>query len=126
MASAQGLINRRNRDLLQAGFWNYLREDITFSLYESCPLKMDLSPVPLLCSHETDQDYLNSISLILGRIVNMAFGRQNKTERDALVKYLQQWRSFRPSRLEPFSRCEMGNSQNLPSLWFTQECHGMS
>ncbi|KAM0425160.1 hypothetical protein ACHAPT_009721 [Fusarium lateritium] len=58
-----------------AGFWNYLREDITFSLFEKCPLKMDLTATPLLVNHRSAQDYLNSITLILGKIINTTFGR---------------------------------------------------
>ncbi|KAK1237103.1 hypothetical protein MKX07_005982 [Trichoderma sp. CBMAI-0711] len=60
--------------LLAAGFWNYLREDITFSLFEGCPLKMDVteSAAPSLADDGNDQQ-LHSISLILGQIINKAF-----------------------------------------------------
>ncbi|KAJ4319568.1 hypothetical protein N0V84_006298 [Fusarium piperis] len=57
-----------------AGFWNFLREDITFSLFEKCPLKMDLAATPLPVNHGSAH-YLNSITLILGKIINTTFGR---------------------------------------------------
>ncbi|KAM0236062.1 hypothetical protein ACHAPO_005286 [Fusarium lateritium] len=71
MASIHDVLSGNLRaGLLGAGFWNYLREDITFSLFENCPLKMNLDNTPLIIHHESDQDYLNSITLILAAILH--------------------------------------------------------
>ena len=51
--------------LLAAGFWNYLREDITFSLFETCPLKMDLNRM-VAPNFALGESHLHSVSLILG------------------------------------------------------------
>ncbi|KAI7778756.1 phytanoyl- dioxygenase [Diaporthe eres] len=67
------LIDYLGSGLRTAGFWNYLREDITFSLFQRCPLKIDLDQMPLPSEHDTDQSYLNTVSLILGRIINACF-----------------------------------------------------
>ncbi|KAK2475442.1 hypothetical protein H9L39_13035 [Fusarium oxysporum f. sp. albedinis] len=84
--------------LLGAGFWNYLREDITFSLFEECPLKMNLESTPLMIQHTSDQDYLNSITLILGKIINMSF-KQDTDGREITTSHL------------------------FPAIWFLQPCH---
>ncbi|KAF7538201.1 hypothetical protein G7054_g3196 [Neopestalotiopsis clavispora] len=74
LASHPGLIENRTSDVLhQAGFWNYLREDITFSLFEGCPLKMNLSlPFTSLVIAAT-RSPLDSISLLLGQIINAVY-----------------------------------------------------
>ncbi|UKZ81394.1 hypothetical protein TrVFT333_009166 [Trichoderma virens FT-333] len=75
LAAACLLRSEPPESLLAAGFWNYLREDITFSLFEGCPLKMDVtgSAAPRLTN---SHDQLHSISLILGQIINKAFSYQ--------------------------------------------------
>ncbi|CAG9944725.1 unnamed protein product [Clonostachys rosea f. rosea IK726] len=129
MVSHQNALNLRTRSLLTAGFWNYLREDITFSLFEQCPLKMDLDPLTLITSHETDPDYLNSISLILGKIINIAFQRPlTEEEWEAAFSMTREWIKARPDRLGPFSRrpAIVGTPNPLPSLYFLHESHGSS
>lgn len=110
-----------------AGFWNYLREDITFSLFEKCPLKMDLITTPLLVNHHSAQDYLNSITLILGKIINTTFGRDlTGSEWIDDVEMLSQWRAACPETMQPFSReqSEPGAIHLFPAVWFLQPCHG--
>ncbi|KAM0561242.1 hypothetical protein ACHAPJ_003120 [Fusarium lateritium] len=113
--------------LLGAGFWNYLREDITFSLFQECPLKMNLEDTPLINHHHSDQDYLNSITLILGKIINMAFNDDiEETRWNLVTDLLKNWRRVCPDHLKPFSRMqgEAGTSHHFPAIWFLQPCHG--
>ena len=123
-------IDRPQDGLVTTGFWNYLREDITFSLFTLCPLKMDLDPVPPLTEFKSDQSYLNAISLILGRIVNATFGSQAipETKWIDLFNQVQAWRASLPRRLEPYSRALEPSSTplRLPSIWTLQDCHGTS
>ena len=110
---------------MDAGFWNYLREDITFSLLEECPLKMDLSDIPLQAECSADPDYLNSVSLILGRIVNACFGGSiGEEEWFRLLQTLRSWRETLPNRLEPFSTAAHGPNSMFPSVWMLQDSHG--
>ncbi|KAJ2903069.1 uncharacterized protein MKZ38_010490 [Zalerion maritima] len=115
------------RDLLAAGFWNYLREDITFSLFENCPLKIDLDPIPPMREHTTDQDYLNSVSLILGRIINAAFGSDGVSGRKTsqISQMLEEWLMARPTSLNPYSVHEgdAASGNPLQKMWFLQDCH---
>ncbi|KAF4944424.1 hypothetical protein FGADI_12705 [Fusarium gaditjirri] len=93
--------------LLGAGFWNYLREDITFSLFEECPLKMSLERTPLAIQHSSDQDYLNSITLILGKIINMSFKQDTDGRQwDYVKEDLKSWRKSCPRHMKPYSRLQ--------------------
>ncbi|KAH7241109.1 uncharacterized protein BKA55DRAFT_517960 [Fusarium redolens] len=93
--------------LLGAGFWNYLREDITFSLFEECPLKMNLESTPLIIQHSSDQDYLNSITLILGKIINMSFKQDTDgLQWDYVKEDLKCWRNSCPRHTKPYSRLQ--------------------
>lgn len=128
MASQQGLLaGNLGPSILAAGFWNYLREDITFSLFQICPLKMDLESIPVLSMHDSDHDYLNSISLILGKIVNAAFDHELvEPELENALYMIQEWKFACPRRLQPYSRGDglSGTVNALPSVWFLQPCHG--
>ncbi|KAK1595065.1 uncharacterized protein LY79DRAFT_117922 [Colletotrichum navitas] len=107
-----------------AGFWNYLREDITFSLFRQCPLKIDLERMPLPVRHDTDQDRLNTVSLILGRIINACFSSTVTEEAWAfLFGMLEDWRSGLPSRFAPFAKTDRGLGLALPSIWMLRDCH---
>ncbi|KAK1986230.1 hypothetical protein LZ30DRAFT_706158 [Colletotrichum cereale] len=107
-----------------AGFWNYLREDITFSLFRRCPLKMNLEQMPLPTRHDTDEDHLNAVSLILGRIVNACFsGAVTEGAWTLLSGMLQDWRSRLPPRFAPFAKSDRGLGLALPSIWMLRDCH---
>lgn len=116
-----------HRGLLASGFWNYLREDITFSLFENCPLKMDLTSIPPVSKYDSDQDYLNSITLILGKIINAAFRHSLAVQEwDTAFEMVRQWSSACPKRLGPFSKRPggPGTDEGFPQMWFLQPCHG--
>ncbi|KAL2134550.1 hypothetical protein VTI74DRAFT_11522 [Chaetomium olivicolor] len=110
--------------LLPAGFWNYLREDITHGLFEDRPLKMDLCNIPLPTECPTDHTWLNAISLILGQILN---GYMNETLHDAywhrMRANLSKWRLALPAHCTPFSRANPLPGEVFPSIWMLRDCH---
>ena len=110
--------------LFTAGFWNYLREDITFSLFEGCPLKIDLCAVrPLSASSE--RNGLNDMSMVLGHIINATFGRTvTEDEWTSLMLATEQSYEMFPERQSPFSRA-VQPVEALPLVWFLQDSHGM-
>ncbi len=114
---------------MAAGFWNYLREDITFSLFTERPLKIDLDTVPPLSgTMKSDQCYLNDISMILGRVVNATFGTVVTEQRWMdLFNQVQDWRANLPKHINPFSRAtDFGSTPiRLPSVWTLRDYHGM-
>ncbi|VUC37962.1 unnamed protein product [Clonostachys rosea] len=88
---------------------------------------MDLDPLTLITSHETDPDYLNSISLILGKIINIAFQRPlTEEEWEAAFSMTHEWIKSRPDRLGPYSRrpAVVGTPNPLPPIYFLHESHG--
>ena len=127
MASTAGrLFEARTNPLLESGFWNYLREDITFSLFEQCPLKIDLETVQPILEYRSDHDYLNAITLILGRIINATFREIIESQWIDSFNALRGWFEGCPKRLQPFSRHQEATRPDLsfPETWFLQPCHG--
>ncbi|KAL1982066.1 hypothetical protein VTN96DRAFT_1779 [Rasamsonia emersonii] len=108
-------------DLLSAGFWNYLREDITVALIEKRRLKIDLENIWMQYPTE-DDDRANMISLLLGRTINSCFGTGN----DARVLPIPEWRSLReqvdewrrdlPISFEPIHFEQDRSTNNFPEL----------
>lgn len=125
-SSANFLDNPDASSLLGAGFWNYLREDITFSLFHrDTPLKLDLDnvAVPTLSAV---RDPLHGISLILGTIINYTFGKTiSKAEWIALAHALREWHDALPQDSKPFCR-QTTSLDPLPQIWFLQDYHGKS
>ncbi|KAF9877613.1 phytanoyl- dioxygenase [Colletotrichum karsti] len=118
------LVDYLGSGMRTAGFWNYLREDITFSLFQRCPLKIDLDRMPLPTQHDTDQSYLNTVSLILGRIINACFSGFVTAETWVLLfDMLRDWSSGLPACFKPFSREERGLSLVFSSTWMLTDCH---
>ncbi|KAI0445542.1 hypothetical protein F4803DRAFT_134969 [Xylaria telfairii] len=115
--------------LLHSGFWNYLREDITFSLFGNCPLKINLDPVPKLRNVSSDQDYLNAVSLVLGRIINAVIGttaEQIKGRWVTTLSYVEDWLSTLPTHFKPFSRAALPSLSGLPTVHMLKACHAAS
>lgn len=110
-----------------AGFWNYLREDITFSLC-SCneSLKMDLTKNSVDVDLHSDQAYLNSITLVLGQAINSCFGMSWTQEGwRHLIEELRAWSETVPTSFRAFSRASDSRlGKSLPSVWMIQDCHG--
>ncbi|KAI0112016.1 hypothetical protein GGR51DRAFT_53097 [Nemania sp. FL0031] len=126
----QNYLDGPSRGLLHSGFWNYLREDITFSLFGNCPLKIDLDPIPKLCNISSDQDHLNAISLVLGRIINAMIGSTTESAEDTwelMWSYVKDRLSDLPAHFEPFSRASnLTSLSRLPALHMLKACHAAS
>lgn len=133
-----------NGGLFAAGFWNYLREDITFSLFRRCPLKIELDLLippfsSVLSSSDRplsdDEDHLNAISLILGRIINAAFVPGGDSQSNGLgmkddtwavlIDLVKSWRAELPLHFQPYSSAKVASITALPSVRVLQDCHGM-
>ncbi|RXG43782.1 hypothetical protein VDGE_02836 [Verticillium dahliae] len=129
LASRQKLLlDNGFRTLSSAGFWNYLREDITYSLFEEQPLKMDLENIPVPTQHLEDHDHLNAISLVLGRILNAHFndgspGRDQPVSVSAMLHMLRSWQKALPRHFEPLCMDNSRPSGALPSVWMLGDCH---
>ncbi|KAJ9355809.1 transcriptional regulator family: Fungal Specific TF [Paecilomyces variotii] len=93
-------------DLISAGFWNYLREDITVALMEKRRLKIDLSNVSMPNPIE-DNDRANVISQLLGIVINRCLGRDAPalalSEWTSLQAKVDRWKADLPRTFEPVS-----------------------
>jgi hypothetical protein len=98
--------------LLARGYWNYLREDITYSLFHECPLKVRVDKTVTQPVH--DDQYANSMTLLLGRAVNVAFGG---IEDDVLPEVLDWGRNFAQ---KPFAQIR---ERPFPTIRMSRDCH---
>ncbi|OQV08298.1 Fungal specific transcription factor domain-containing protein [Cladophialophora immunda] len=101
--------------LLRAGLWNYLREDITFSLINRCPLKIEVGAIDIeLCR---DDDYANQITILLARVINAAFADGSELLVD-LQSAISAWNLSVP--FQPYHESHEGV---LPKIQMVEDCH---
>lgn len=113
-------------DLFSAGFWNYLREDITVALMQKRRLKIDLSTVSPPSHLEDDDDWANHISFLLGKVVNKCLGREamalSLPEWTALAEEVEHWKDSLPSSFMSFTPTGP-NKSNFPTIWLLHGWH---
>lgn len=108
------------RSLMSAGFWNYLREDITFSLFERCPLKLQLDKFEI----ESEESNLHSISFILAKLINSCFDKQlEEADWRMFNGLLSSWLEKLPATSRPYAESAPVD-QTLPQIWFMEDHHG--
>jgi hypothetical protein len=112
---------------MSAGFWNYLRQDITVALMEKRRLKIDLSNVSMGPPVE-DDDRANMISRLLGIVINRCLGKDapalGLSEWTSLQLDVEQWRRDLPRSFEPISISGPAKS-SFPELFLLHGWHGM-
>ncbi|KJK67430.1 hypothetical protein P875_00117209 [Aspergillus parasiticus SU-1] len=91
--------------LLSAGFWNYLREDITVALIEKRSLMIELSQEHLPPTVEGEDDLANRITYLLGKVINRCLNQDSSPleqhEWHSLNDELDAWRASLPASFEP-------------------------
>ncbi|KAF7178949.1 hypothetical protein CNMCM7691_007773 [Aspergillus felis] len=114
--------------LLSAGFWNYLREDITVALIEKRSLMIQLPDEPLPMKTECDDDLANRITYLLGRVINRCLLRDavplDQCEWNSLRDQLEAWRTSLPSSFDPILTPHLLSNSSFPSMWTTSGWHG--
>ncbi|KAI1173035.1 hypothetical protein F4777DRAFT_590108 [Nemania sp. FL0916] len=119
------VFNDPSEGIFYSGFWNYLRQDITLSLLEKCPLKIDLNGIIPLDGFKSDQAHLDAITLILGQAVNAMIGStaQKVHERWCILSSsLQRWVAGSPRHFQPVSRSILPLTR-LPIVHMRKTCH---
>lgn len=113
---------------MRAGFWNYLREDITVALMEKRNLMIELNDQqpPLL---DGEGDSANYISHILGRVINSCLHKDgeplDQREWDSLKGELDSWKTSLPLSSEPIITPGLHGDSRFPSVWNTSKWHSM-
>ena len=117
------------RDLLGAGFWNYLREDITVALIEKRSLMIDLSSYVHLPETLESDDFPAQITFLLGMIINRCLAKDavalDIVEWETLKRELDDWMVSLPESFEPvLTTPGLKESSSFPCLWTTKGWHG--
>ena len=122
--AANNLPNQHESSFARAGFFNYLREDITFSLIHRCPLKIDVSHLTSPSEVQSDEDQLNAATLFLARAINYVFGNADSGDSNAeLERDLWRWRSSLPIQFTPYFETPQGQANSFPIIRMLRDCH---
>lgn len=117
--------------LLQAGVWNYLREEITVALECRRPVRTSLQMEFDAGMKYSDSMQANIITHLLARIMNYCFKETGSNQMtnvepldwQSLRRELSSWESQLPPSFETYSTAEKPNNP-FPSLWLFQPWHG--
>ncbi|RMZ44047.1 hypothetical protein CA14_004203 [Aspergillus flavus] len=116
--------------LLSAGFWNYLREDITVALIEKRSLMIELSREHLPPTVEGEDDLANRITYLLGKVINRCLNQDasplEQHEWHSLGDELDTWRASLPASFEPIGTPGLYGQSNFPCLWTVSGWHASS
>ncbi|KAI2895519.1 transcriptional regulator family: Fungal Specific TF [Aspergillus niger] len=114
-------------DLLSAGYWNYLREDITVALIEHRGLMITLSDQDAPPQPTDDMDFANYITFLLGRVINRCLAVDSPPldiiEWKALKADIDQWRSALPPSFDTIQTPGLKTRSNFPSIWTLRSWH---
>ena len=115
--------------LVQAGFWNYLREDITVALEFRRPLHMKLdieTPIPNAMTG-LPHDHANRVTYLLAKIINFCWGNGSSAGRTNnwrfLSKEMSEFQIALPRGFSPYSSAPKPESHPLPSTWALRPYH---
>ena len=114
---------------MQAGAWNYLREEITVAL--ECRRKVRLSQ-KFTYNPQTkvgDDTQANIVTYLLAQTINHCFGEITNSEEgfawQTLRDNLDIWKSGLPRSFQPYSIAAKPDSV-FPSYWMLRPWHSMS
>ncbi len=122
-------IDLAQHGLLQAGVWNYLREEITVALECRRPVRISSDFQWPTNNNIADDMQANIVTYVLARIINFCFVQHTETvRRISEWKYftaaLHKWRDGLPPSFSPFSMASKPGNV-FPSLWMLRPWHGM-
>ncbi|CDM33109.1 Zn(2)-C6 fungal-type DNA-binding domain [Penicillium roqueforti FM164] len=114
-------------DLLSAGYWNYLREDITVALIEQRGLMITLSNQNAPAEPTEDADFASSITFLLGKIINRCLAVDSQAlaplEWEAMKSELDKWKASLPSYFDTIQTPGLGKQSSFPSIWTLRSWH---
>jgi hypothetical protein len=125
-------IDMSTTGLLQAGVWNYLREEITVALECQRPVRLNIPFDVRTADHQSESMHANTITYILARVINHCFPEDNERlghlDSDGwteLHNELTLWNSSLPSTYAPYSRAPRAGNP-FPSEWYLRPWHSES
>jgi hypothetical protein len=120
-------------DLLSAGFWNYLREDITASLIEHRSLMIDLSSqqISLDAGEEgqgDDANHANRVTFLLGKVINRCLAVDSPAltfeEWEVMKAELNNWKNSLAPSFEPIRTPGLRKGAAFAQIWTIRDWHG--
>lgn len=116
--------------LLQAGAWNYLREEITVSLECRRPVRLTINLDIRTVGPQPESMHANTITYIVAQNINHCFNRgstnqqedSNHDEWTSLKGDLTYWKEGLPTSYEPYSRASKEGNV-FPSAWYLRPWH---
>ncbi|KAJ5222609.1 uncharacterized protein N7469_008849 [Penicillium citrinum] len=89
--------------LARASFWNFLRENITVALIERQKLMVELPDELVPKDLDSDDDYANAITILLGQVINQCFGEDTSSVDRLLYleNRLEVWKASIPHSFTP-------------------------
>lgn len=115
--------------LLQAGAWNYLREEITVALECQRPVRLNVHIEVRIGTSQSESMHANTITYILARVINHCFARSDTNtcqfysgEWMDLNDMLDFWDDNLPSTYAPYSRAPRAGNP-FPSEWYVRPWH---
>ena len=114
----------REISLARAGFFNFMREDITFSLINRCPLKLDMKDIAVPHASR-DEDQLNVATLYLAKVINHLFTAGNAADSvPPSHESYGEWQSSLPTRFTPYFEPAFSHHHKiLPTIRMLRDCH---
>lgn len=131
--SSTETIDMTKTGLLQAGAWNYLREEITVALECRRPVRLNIGLDIRSTVSGANSMHAHTVTYILARVINLCFGHDeggdvlefNQDEWAKLNAELMFWSDNLPTTYAPYSQApKAGNS--FPSEWYLRPCHSES
>ncbi|OQD91500.1 hypothetical protein PENSOL_c052G08197 [Penicillium solitum] len=114
-------------DLLSAGYWNYLREDITVALIEQRGLMITLSDQNAPPEPTEDAEFANHVTFLLGKIINRCLSVDSQAltpfEWEAIKADLDKWKSSLPSSFDTIQTPGLRKQSSFPSIWALRSWH---
>ncbi|THW99752.1 hypothetical protein D6D13_09947, partial [Aureobasidium pullulans] len=123
-------IDMTSAGLLQAGAWNYLREEITVALECRRPVRLTINLDIRTSGPQPESMHANTITYILAQVINHCFncGSTNEQEDSNHDKWtslkgdLTYWKEGLPTSYEPYSRASKEGNV-FPSAWYLRPWH---
>jgi hypothetical protein len=115
--------NLHQPSLARAGFFNFMREDITYSLINRCPLKIDVDDMDIFEANN-DEDQLNVATLHLAMAINQTFeGTATTKSATPILEMFEKWCEALPVQFTPYFETRHQQQSRLPTIRMLRDCH---
>ena len=122
--------------LAEASFWDFVIQDIEFSLAYQRPLRLHSTPFSD-CLKEmwssdqsrSDRSWTHQAIWLLAETIQCCYNTDRSKDHDypnseTLREKIDQWQSSRPDSFQPLFYAEPETNEAFPKIWYSQSWHG--